>query len=341
MAKQGSRITQLDGLRAIAIGAVFIHHAFEVKILWMGVDLFFVLSGFLITGILFNQKRKTFGKYIGSFYERRAKRILPAYVIVLIITAFLFGVGWLHVWYLYIGGMNFVVPLGYFTPGTLPLWSLAVEEQFYLLWPLAVYWLDRKQLIYCASAMLVAAPVLRWVCTPLFHDHFAIYMLLPFRMDTLAAGALIALVWPELQQKLAHQGGERLRWLITGAGAVAAAVALLALRYLNAHGDTTSANTKMGNTGIFEAVLVIVTAVFLAVLLGFGKKLLSTWIFQWIGRISYSIYLIHLTALYLAPHHNVMIAVVMTLVYSVVMWFVVENPINNLGHSQPKVLVTQ
>ena len=341
MAKPGSRITQLDGLRAIAIIAVFLHHAFEVKLLWMGVDLFFVLSGFLITGILFNQKRKSFGKYIGSFYQRRAKRILPAYVVVLIITVFLFGVSWLQYWYLYIGGMNFLVPLGLYTPLTLPMWSLAVEEQFYLLWPLAVFWLNRKQLIYCASAMLVLAPLLRWVCTPLFHDHFAIYMLLPFRMDTLAAGALIALIWPELEQQLAHEGGERLRRTIAGAGAVATGIALFALRFLSAHGDTTTANTRIGNTGIFEAVLVIVTAAFLAVLVGFGKNLLSTWVFQWIGRISYSVYLIHLTALYLAPHHNVMIAVVFTVVYSLVMWFAVENPINNLGHRQPKVLVTQ
>lgn len=341
MAKPGSRITQLDGLRAIAIIAVFIHHAFEVKLLWMGVDLFFVLSGFLITGILFNQKRKTFGKYIGSFYQRRAKRILPAYVVVLIITAFIFGVGWLQYWYLYIGGMNFLVPLGLYTPLTLPMWSLAVEEQFYLLWPLAVFWLNRKQLIYCAGGMLVLAPVLRWVCTPLFHDHFAIYMLLPFRMDTLAAGALIALIWPELEQRLAHEGGERLRRMIAGAGAIATVMALFALRSLSAYGDTTTANTKIGNMGIYEAVLVIVTAAFLAVLLGFGKRLLSTWIFQWIGRISYSVYLIHLTALYLAPHHSVMIAVVMTVIYSLVMWFAVENPINNFGHRQPKVLVTQ
>ena len=110
MAKSGSRITQLDGLRAIAIAAVFIHHAFEVKLLWMGVDLFFVLSGFLITGILFNQKNRAFGKYIGGFYQRRAKRILPAYVVVLIITAIIFGIGWLRYWYLYIGAMNFMVP---------------------------------------------------------------------------------------------------------------------------------------------------------------------------------------------------------------------------------------
>lgn len=340
MGKPRSRITQLDGLRAIAIGAVFIHHAYRVKLLWMGVDLFFVLSGFLITGILYNEKRKAFGPYIGDFYIRRAKRILPAYLVILLISAVIFGVWWLKYWYLYIGGMNFLLPLGIDSPQTLPLWSLAVEEQFYLLWPVAVFWLNRKHLIYCASGMLIVAPMLRYFCTPLFRTEWAVYSLLPFRMDTLAAGALIALLWPEMQERLSQPFGGRLRWQLAGTGAAAALVAVACLRVLSAQGQTTSANTPLGNFGVYESVLVIVTAIFFAVLLGFGKGVLDSWGFQWVGRISYSIYLFHLTGLYLAPHHNPWLGLVLTLLYALAMWFLVEKPISSLGHHRPKVLVT-
>ena len=71
------RITQLDGLRAIAIITVFSHHAFETRLTWMGVDLFFILSGFLITDILIRSRNRSIRDYFGSFYARRIRRILP------------------------------------------------------------------------------------------------------------------------------------------------------------------------------------------------------------------------------------------------------------------------
>ena len=79
----GGRITQLDGLRACAILAVFLSHAFKIRMLWIGVDLFFVLSGFLITGILVDLKHKDLKGYFAHFHERRARRILPPYVMLL------------------------------------------------------------------------------------------------------------------------------------------------------------------------------------------------------------------------------------------------------------------
>jgi peptidoglycan/LPS O-acetylase OafA/YrhL len=337
-----SRITQLDGVRALAIASVFIHHAFKIKLLWMGVDLFFVLSGFLITGILLDERRKPFGEYIGGFYTRRARRILPPYVAILIITALIFGVGWLRYWYLYIGAMNFLMPLRLTTPNTLPLWSLAVEEQFYLLWPVAVYYLSRKHLTRCVLALLLLAPILRCFCTPLFTTHWAVYMLLPFRMDTLAAGALIAIMWPELQKTL--NSTPNLKWVIGGSCAAVIAMALLSIRYLGRHGFTTDSNTAMGNFGVYEATLAIVASIFIVALIGIGKKVLSSWPLMWLGRISYSIYLIHLTALYLAPKSSAFMTFVAaaagTLVYATAMWFLVEKPILNAGHPRTKELVT-
>src|SRR3981189_3153154 len=127
------RIGQLDGIRAIAISVVFLHHAFQIKLLWMGVDLFFILSGFLITGILLKHKEQSLGRYFGHFYARRARRILPPYCLLLLVTSLLFGVAWARHWYFYLFLMNLVPALHIPHQMALSLlWSLAVEEQFYL-----------------------------------------------------------------------------------------------------------------------------------------------------------------------------------------------------------------
>lgn len=89
------RIVQLDGLRAVAALMVFASHAIRSQLLWSGVDLFFVLSGFLITGVLLDLRRqRSWRSYIAFFYARRTRRILPPYVLFLAVTSILFGVGW-------------------------------------------------------------------------------------------------------------------------------------------------------------------------------------------------------------------------------------------------------
>jgi peptidoglycan/LPS O-acetylase OafA/YrhL len=319
-----SRIAPLDGLRGIAIIAVFIHHAFHVKLLWMGVDLFFVLSGFLITTILLRQKRNTFGAYISHFYARRARRILPPYLIILIIVTIIFGTAWMRYWYLYIGGMNFFFPLHLFTPPVLPLWSLAVEEQFYVVWPFAVYFLPKRYLHACAWGLIVLAPFLRYVCTPIVQRNWAIYMLTPFRMDTLAAGALIAILWPSIQTRLATS--PNLKWKIGTACAGVIALAVAALSWYKNFGIFTYANTPLSNAVIFETTLVICVATILIALVGVGASFLSNWILVWIGRISYSIYLFHLTALHLWPGQKAIPASLLTLSFALVMWYAIEMP---------------
>lgn len=289
----------------------------------MGVDLFFVLSGFLITGILVKCKDQSFGRYIGGFYARRARRILPAYIAIMLIATFAYGSEWAHHWYLYFGAMNFIVPLHISgLPGPMwSIWSLAVEEQFYLLWPLAIFYLSPKQTIKCGLFLLALAPVLRFVCTPLFDDHLAIYMLLPFRMDTLAAGALIALLWPQVKDKVLNY-----RPILSGGIVVILGLSLLAIRWLALHGFTTDSNTRVGNFGVYEATLVIATSVFLLALMGIGKPILSFAPLRWLGMISYSVYLFHTTALNFFPRPA---AVLITLAYSTAMWFLVEKPILN------------
>jgi len=321
------RITQLDGLRGVAILMVFIFHAFHANLLWMGVDLFFVLSGFLITGILLDGKSKPFGAYIGGFYRRRARRILPAYIVALVIAAALFGVGWLSYWYLYLGAMNLVIPLGLTSLTVLPLWSLAVEEQFYLIWPVAVYFLSRRHIAILAVSLLLLAPVLRFIFTPHFISPYSIYMLLPFRMDTLAAGALIAIVWPEIQDRMQKHSELRVRIVIFWSCGFA--IALIAALVLNSLGYKPNSGSRIGNTVLLEATLAITTSLFVLTLLGVGKSSLSSRPMVKLGRISYSIYLIHLTALAIAPNNNVVIAAIGSVIYASAMWAFVEEPILN------------
>ncbi|MGI8959020.1 MAG: acyltransferase family protein, partial [Bryobacteraceae bacterium] len=91
--KGSKRILELDGLRAFAILSVFVYHVWAVPLFWMGVDIFFVLSGFLITGILLERKLKP--GYFRGFYTRRARRILAPYYLLLVLSSVLFGTVWL------------------------------------------------------------------------------------------------------------------------------------------------------------------------------------------------------------------------------------------------------
>jgi peptidoglycan/LPS O-acetylase OafA/YrhL len=151
----------IDGLRAVAVGAVLIFHAFPKKLPggFVGVDIFFVISGFLITGIILKELESGKFTYTG-FYARRIRRIFPALALVLAATLL---VGWAtlapgefrelskHT----VGGAGFVSNLilwresGYFDPvgqskPLLHLWSLGIEEQFYIGWPLLLAALFRR-----------------------------------------------------------------------------------------------------------------------------------------------------------------------------------------------------
>jgi peptidoglycan/LPS O-acetylase OafA/YrhL len=217
------RIPALDGLRGIAILLVLLRHSvfgmetsskFLAKVLaagqltWSGVDLFFVLSGFLIGGILLDAR--TSPRYYQTFYIRRAYRIFPLYGIV---TA-LFLMRHLP-FRLLPGHFGDVSPLtapwwSYLTltqnfwmayngrPGAIAMaatWSLAVEEQFYLTIPLLVRMIRPQRLLYLLLSVLVAAPLLRMLLRHLFaHGYYACYILTPCRADTLSMGVLAAML---------------------------------------------------------------------------------------------------------------------------------------------------
>ncbi|ADW67317.1 acyltransferase family protein [Granulicella tundricola] len=320
------RIDQLDGVRALAIGAVFLHHAFQVKMLWAGVDLFFILSGFLITGILIGAKEKPLGSYFSHFYERRARRILPPYVVLLIVVSIFFGVEWIRHWYLFFFLMNALVSFHAANLEPLAvLWSLSVEEQFYMVWPFVVYFLDETAIAWAAGGLVVLAPLLRWVFTPHFAEHWQIYMLTPFRMDLMAVGALLAVVW------------RRRRDLVERFGAWGLAMTVAALGVFGALSRypwfTTTANTRAANVWVYELTLLASLGVILWALSGRGVGLLRWSPLRYLGRISYMFYLIHVPALKLSErwignrYESAGVALAGTLLFSAASWRWYEQPI--------------
>jgi peptidoglycan/LPS O-acetylase OafA/YrhL len=199
-----ARVPELDGVRAIAIWLVLLFHIFPVSAPafrrvpafikqivshgWLGVDLFFVLSGFLITGILLDTKQDP--PYFKNFYGRRALRILPVYL--LTIGCMWIAYGRFHRFFLlslgFLSNFNDLLQVPYPLGGTV-LWSLAVEEHFYLLWPVLVRFASTRAIVLVSVALIIVEIATRAVCAAHGIDT---YQLSWFRFDGLAMGALLA-----------------------------------------------------------------------------------------------------------------------------------------------------
>jgi len=161
---------------------------------WLGVDLFFILSGFLITGILLDSRDKP--GYFRNFYARRFLRIIPLYftVIAVMWASYRYGSRYFVLCLLFLANFNHAFN-AHAPHGASVFWSLAVEEHFYLAWPWAVRLLTRKALTLTACAIVLAAPILRlWAFHAGWNPAGEIYTYSPFRFDGLAIGALLA-IW--------------------------------------------------------------------------------------------------------------------------------------------------
>jgi len=299
------RVPALDGLRGLAILAVFAYHYGNggnqssivavravSKVLgvgWSGVDLFFVLSGFLITGILLDTSQDS--EYYKKFYVRRVLRIFPIYYLAAGIVCGLgvaYGVHWKA------GHLFFLIYCGYPAAVMWPalvqlsplirithLWSLSVEEQFYMVWPWAIRRLaSKRNIMYLCLAMFVAAIACRIAFVVLVNPVWA-YVFLPCRMDTLAVGAAISVA-------LRGSGAEKVRgWASpTLLCTMVSFVMICAVRRTVDHNDAAIATVGYSLSALACGALLVLS-------LGPLSKALSWSPLQVFGRYSYGLYLYH------------------------------------------------
>jgi peptidoglycan/LPS O-acetylase OafA/YrhL len=298
----------LEGLRGIAILLVLLCHVRipGAEAGFVGVDIFFVLSGFLITGLLVEEHERTGRIGLGSFYARRARRILPAAVLVLATTllAARFVVSPLDLRRIADDGLAASLSLAnmrfaldatdYFAPADaspmLHFWSLAVEEQFYLLWPillLTVARIERPRLAMAALATAVLAGSFI-LCSALTDTSSAwAYFSLPTRAWQLAAGGLLALGSP-LLGRLPHAVAAAVGWL----GAALLGASLVAIGPTTAYPGLASLLPTLGAVALIASRGVIGSPGWIA---------LARAPLRWLGRISYSLYLWHWPILVLGP----------------------------------------
>jgi peptidoglycan/LPS O-acetylase OafA/YrhL len=289
----------------------------------VGVDLFFVLSGFLITGILYDSLRDD--GYFRKFYVRRALRIFPLYYGVLFLCFVLTGpfhlhwgnMGWLLVFYL----QNFrPTVIATFSPGShvalYHFWSLAVEEQFYLVWPAVVFLVRTKKGLLRTTLMAsVGALVLRLVLVAYGASPLAIHVTTICRADSLLLGGALALIyrsgrWAEVD-RLAPWG--------FGAAVILLLVAIQFVEPLLQH---TPRGSLMWSEGLEYTVLAVASASLIAWSLRAGSmcgRLFEMGPMRFLGKYSYGIYVLHvlvlsamnlpLRAVLLGVTHSKMVAV--------------------------------
>jgi len=332
---------EIDGLRSLAILPVLIFHS---GFSWMpggffGVDIFFVISGFLITGIILRELNSTSRLSIVDFYERRARRIMPALFLVMIVTTIAaYFILWPQQWATYLGslvsityfGSNyfFLSKSGYFDPDIdlnpmLHTWSLAIEEQFYVIFPLLLWllWKTLKTRNWTIVLGVIAVGSLILANTSYANDPTSTFYLLQFRAWELLAGSFAAMALSRREKAYSSQ------WLsLLGLFMLLVSIFLIPSGAAPHPGFITL-------IPVLGTVLIVLTA-------GEGtlvNRLLSLKLLVGVGLISYSAYLWHqpMFALFRVTQATepspwaFLPLIVITLGLAALSWKFVENPFRN------------
>ncbi len=304
----GSFRPDIEGMRAVAIGLVLVYHAGVGYVPggFVGVDVFFVISGFLITGLLIREIEKTGRISLPTFYARRAKRLLPATGLVLVVTTILTwlttsAVEWRSFGLDVVAAATYVVnwrladrSVDYLAEdvGASPVqhfWSLAVEEQFYIVWPLLLvllaWWIRRHHRlgirpVLAGGIVAVILPSLAYSIFLTATSPAAAFFVTPTRLWELGIGALVAIgapMWQQVPRLVAVIGG----WC--GFAAVVASGVMIS-----------SAAAWPGYAALVPTVGTAVMIVAGYTSGGAGVAGLLSWRpAVWIGGLSYSLYLWH------------------------------------------------
>lgn len=363
------RIPQLDGVRGLAILLVLIWHyyapvwspnsgpaqAFLKKLLslsWSGVDLFFVLSGFLIGGILLNARGKS--RYYANFYTKRVFRIVPAYAALLLSFAVFQRIDWQD-----------AGSLAYFTDTTIPIWSylvfvqniymsvldvwgaewlavswsLAIEEQFYLIAPFMISYFSRRSLPRVLVVLILVAPVFRTIALTSWGD-LAPFVMLPARMDALLLGVLGA--WMVRQPTIDKALRDNTRFLY---GLLLVMLSGIVVFSLSGFDYISPALTPMGYSWIAVCYLVmILVAVYSPSRL--IRRFFTFKPLMGLGTISYFVYLFHMIFHALSFHFitgkqplladsgdvvATLVALLATIIFGALSWRLFEGPLIRYG----------
>lgn len=364
--KQDNYLIQLDGLRFIAVALVLWDH-------WMaernplpfgalGVNLFFVLSGFLITRILLSSKDKNHYKegglsdYMRKFYIRRTLRIFPIYYLSLFVL-WLLGdpsVRGKMLWQLLYASNMYIALKKTWLGVTDHFWSLAVEEQFYIFFPLLIFFIPRRYIIPFFSVLIVFSVLLRTYFLAIGQPWYVSYVSMPTALDAFGFGALMA--YAQLYHRDLFQKVYSNRVYLWGSLA-----ALSVVFYLSAQATTAGA-TKDQNLyiNVWERFFASIFFMFLigGAIIGYRgwfKWFLENPVSNYLGKISYGLYVYHnfvynyyhspptspvvrlLNKLQqLIPNFEnmhplrVLILFMITTVVATLSWYLIEKPINSL-----------
>lgn len=373
-AKEHPRIPELDGVRGLAVALVLVWHYIPclvqaspgtplarlmvaMGLTWAGVDVFFVLSGFLIGGILLAKRGSP--NFFRTFYIRRACRILPPYVILLIASMALWWftgkthsspLAWMFdrslPWFTFpLFIQNFVMAVeGHFGPQPLGVtWTLAIEEQFYLLTPFLA-WRCKTYIPHCLFGAVVGGMLFRMLVYENWpYGGHAAYVLLPCRWDALCIGFLLAWAFrrPGWKEALSTSVGRKWLWAVTLtclaiAGTLAAMMQSIASPGMSYGGYTVIA---LGTASVLSLALTVDEHSVL-------RRTLRSRVLMWLGGISYMVYLMH--ELLLGLIHSIvrgqkpqivdaedvlltLLSLVVTLGLSTASWHWFERPIVRFG----------
>jgi len=304
------RVPALDGLRALACGGVVLFHC-QVPGLgggWLGVDVFFVLSGYLITGLLLAEQDGQKRISLGAFWARRAVRLYPALLVTVALgIPFAGTLGNRALGYQSTAAVALTFTTDFYLVvrhnnggGLAHAWSLAVEEQFYLVWPLVVAMVRRRSVLLIATVAAASASFASMALDHrTFSPGFALAYFAPWaRAWELLAGAILAAAAPTL-----------------GRGHAVTASTAGALGILAATAGATPADLAPAILPWRTLAVVLASTAFLAgASHGPAARLFSSAPMVWVGRRSYAIYLLHVPAIAVVTKYYTLSQPVSTLV---------------------------